>query len=400
MTMATKKEIFKQYGSEYWAANKGRKTEILDAVSEVTGMHRKAAVRKFRALQMQDSAHEDKRGKKTFYTADVTAALKFIWEAGNRVCGELLCPVIAEYVSILKRDKQWMHSSEATDKLLRMSESTVKRRVGKFFRIHRGRKGLSATSPSALKHIIPIFTGPWEDKPPGWGQVDTVVHCGSSLLGDLVYTLNYTDAATLSVIPRAQWNKGQEATQNGMAYIKKRIPFQLLGAHPDSGSEFINRFVADWCEQEHIELSRSRPGKKNDNMYVEERNGHVIRKHVGYMRLDCKRSVAALNKVYDVLTPYLMHFVAVRRTLKKERIGARYRRTYEKKAMTPYVRILAHSGVADEVKERLRKEHKMLNPLLLKREIDKRLQMLYDVQKRYGKSKYEPRISVTVSNEL
>ncbi len=349
---------------------------------------------------MRDGAHLDKRGKKTVYTPDVTAALKAIWEAVSRVCGKLLHPVVAEYVSILQRDKQWTHSGEATAKLLRMSEGTMKRRVGKFFRVHRGRRGLSATSPSALKRIIPIFTGPWEDKPPGYGQIDTVVHCGSSLLDDLVYTLNYTDAATLTVIPRAQWNKGQEATQQSMVYVKQQLPFPWLGAHPDTGSEFINRFVVGWCRTEHIELSRSRPGKKNDNMYVEERNGHVVRKHVGYIRLDCSRAVAALYAVYDMLTPYLLHFVAVRRTFAKERIGARYRRTYEKKAKAPYLRILAHPAVADAVKDRLRREHATLNPLILNREIEKRLQKLYAIQKRYGKPKNEPPISVTVSNDL
>ena len=134
-------------------------------------------------------------------------------------------------------------------------------------------------------------------------------------------------------------------------------------------------------------LSRSRPGKKNDNMYVEERNGHVIRKHVGYMRLDCPEAVDALNTLYDVLTPYLMHWVAVRRTREKEKIQSRYRRVYEKKAQTPYQRILAHPAVDTAVKERLRQEHDMLNPLVLKHEIERRLDTLYAVQKQYGKTK-------------
>jgi len=385
--MATKDEIFAQYKQEYYAATKQRKGEILNVVCEVTDMHPKSAIRRFRILQMRGASREDERGRSAYYTPDVTAALKYVWEAGNRVCGELLHPVIAEYVSILKRDKQWIYSDEATGKLMQMSEGTMKRRVGKFFRIQQGRKGLSATSPSTLKRIIPIFTGPWDNKPPGYGQIDTVVHCGSSLLGDLVYTLNYTDAATLAVFPRAQWNKGQEATQQSMAIIKNRLPFPWLGAHPDTGSEFINRFVLEWCRKEHIELSRSRPGKKNDNMYVEERNGHVVRRHVGYIRLDCPEAVSALNDLYDVLTPYLLHFVAVRRTLAKERIGARYRRRYEKKAKTPYLRILEHPAVTVEAKKRLRQEHTMLNPLLLKHEIEKHIQKLYTVQKRCGKSK-------------
>jgi len=287
-------------------------------------------------------------------------------------------------VAILTRDKMWHHSGEATQKLLGMSERTVKRHVGKFFKIRRARKGISATSPSALKHIIPVFRGPWQDKPPGYGQIDTVVHCGSSLLGDMVYTLNYTDAATLLVIPRAQWNKGMQATRDSMKAIQARLPFPWLGAHPDTGSEFINRFVVEWCAQEKIELSRSRPGKKNDNMYVEERNGHVIRRFVGYVRLDCPQAVDALNALYEVLAPYLMHFVAVRRTTGKEKIQSHYRRTYEKVAKTPYQRILEHSTVTDTIKERLRKEHALLNPLTMKREVEKRLRAVYDVQKRYG----------------
>lgn len=295
--------------------------------------------------------------------------------------------MVGEYIDILIRDDMWPHHTEATAKLRTMSVGTMKRRVGAFFKIRRARKGMSTTSPSSLKHIIPVFTGPWEDKPPGWGQIDTVVHCGSTLLGDMVYTLNYTDAPTLLVIPRAQWNKGMQATRDSMKAIKERMPFPWLGAHPDTGSEFINQFVVGWCGNEKIELSRSRPGKKNDNMYVEERNGHVIRKHVGYLRLDCPEAVNALNALYDVLTPYLMHFVAVRRTVEKEKILSQYRRRYEKIPQTPYQRILEHGAVEESVKERLQKEHTTLNPLILKRKIEKRMKMVYDTQKRYGNAK-------------
>ncbi len=383
MTMATKKEIFEEHLAEYLQAGKERKSELLSAVCGVTRMHRKAAVRKFARLQRRDPLREAKRGRSEYYTPDVTTALRDIWDTGNNVCGELLHPMIAEYVYVLKRDRLWTHGEEATTKLLAMSEATVKRRVAAFAKIRTKRYGLSATRPSLLKQIVPVFNGPWQDKPPGFGQVDTVLH-SDSLAGDFVYTLNYTDAATMAVIPRAQWNKGQVATQESLAEVQRRLPFPFLGAHPDTGSEFINRFVINWCGKEHIELSRSRPGHKNDNMYVEERNGHVVRKFIGYIRLDCFEAVAALNAVYDVLTPYLLHFIAVRRSTGREKLGATYRRTYEKRAKTPYQRILEHPAVSDEDKEKLRHEHCSLNPLLLKREIEKRVSALYDTQKRYG----------------
>lgn len=386
--MATKTEVLREHLQRYLKASRKEKKEILDHLTAIIGICRKSVIRRLKREQMRDRLQPKKRpGPRLLYTPDTTAALKDIWEAGNEVCGELLHPMIREYVGILKRDGFWKHGEEATEKLLLMSERTVKRRVGNFFKVRRGRKGLSATKPSALKKLIPIFTGPWEAKPPGFGQIDTVVHCGSSLLGDMAYTLNYTDATTYMVIPRAQWNKGMEATKESMKAIQERMPFPWLGAHPDTGSEFINQFVIRWCIDEKIELSRSRPGKKNDNMYVEERNGHVIRKTVGYQRLDCVQAVRALNTLYDMLTPYLIHFVAVRRTLEKEKIQSKYRRTYEKRPKTPYQRILEHPVVEESVKEKLRQEHALLNPLTMKREIEKRLKTVYDIQKRYGKSK-------------
>lgn len=383
MTMATKTKVFKEYLAEYLQADKRRKGEILTHVCFVTRLHQKAAIRKFGKLRMRDAAREERRGRSTFYTPDVTCALKDVWEAGNEVCGELLYPMVREYVDILERDGMWRHGAEATEKLLFMSEGTMKRRVGKFQKARRLRKGISTTRPSHLKQIVPIFTGPWQDKPPGYGQVDTVMHSDSAS-GDAVFTLNYTDAAVLAVIPRAQWNKGQEATRESMRGVKAHMPFPWLGAHPDTGSEFINRFVLGWCGEERIEMTRSRPNRKNDNMYVEERNGHVIRKFVGYLPLTCIEAVDALNAVYDVLTPYLLHFVAVRRSTGKEKILSKYRRTYERVPKTPYRRIREHPAVSREAKEKLSREHAELNPLVLKREIEKRLQSLYAVQKRFG----------------
>lgn len=262
MTMATKQEICERYLHEYLKASKQGKGMILTVIGEVTDMHRKAIIRKLKALQMCESAHRKRRGRKETYGPDVTAALKDLWKVGNEVCGELLYPMVGEYLDILKRDGMWAHRESTTNQLRSMSLGTMKRRVGAFLKAGRSRKGLSATKPSSLKSLILVFNGPWEGKPPGYGQVDMVVHCGNTLLGDYAYTLNYTDAAILWVVPRAQWNKGQEATKKSMGAVKEWLPFPWKGVHPDTGSEFINAFVYEWCQREEIELSRSRPGKK------------------------------------------------------------------------------------------------------------------------------------------
>ena len=382
--MATKKEIFERYLHGYLKAGKERKGEILNTACETTGMHRKAAIRKFKALQMRDpwESGPHKRGRRVVYGPDVTAALKDIWNASSGLCGELLHPLITEYVAILLRDGDWSHSASSTEHLLVMSEATVKRRTAGFMKARQS-KGKSSTSPSHLKEIIPIFTGPWEEKPPGYGQVDTVVHCGSSLLGDMIYTVNYTDVATLWVIPRAQWNKGQEATKDSLADIKSRLPFTLAGIHPDTGSEFINWHLKDWCDTHTIEFTRSRPNHKNDNAYVEQKNGHVIRRFLGYRRFDDKTLVPLINELYDVLTVYLNHFVTSRKCLEKMRIGSKYRRTYDK-AKTPYQRVLLHGAVDTSVKENLKKEHQILNPLHLKKQIDSLINTITKQQKLSG----------------
>src|SRR3989338_10010795 len=172
-----------------------------------------------------------------------------------------------------------------------------------------------------------------------------------------------------------------------MDAIRQLLPFPWLSAHPDTGSEFINWQVKGWCDAEGISMSRSEPGKKNDNMYVEERNGHVVRKYLGYRRFDCPKTVPLMNDFYHVMDLYLNHFKAVRRQISKERVGSKYVRKYEKVAKTPYQRALEHPAIDESIREKLRKENETLNPLLLKREMDKRLYAVNNMQTRHDQQK-------------
>jgi len=374
--MITKNNIFDRYLSEYLKANKKRKGEILHTVCDISSMHKKAAIRKFRKRRLKKGSDFEKRGRKIYYTPDVSVALKIVWEAGSEICGELLHPIISEYVSIFQRDNLWNHSEETTAKLLKISEATTKRRVAEFMKSRISKKGKSSTNPSNLKEIIPIFTGPWKDKPPGYGQIDTVVHCGNSLVGDLVYSVNYTDISTLWVSFCSQFNKGQRATKDSLKRIKEKVPFQILGMHPDTGSEFINWFLKRWCDEEKIEMTRSRPNHKNDNAYVEQKNGHVIRRFLGYARLENREVIELMNKTYDLLEIYLNHFVPSKKLIEKVRIGSKYKRKYDK-AKTAYKRILEHKEINQKVKDKLILEHSQLNPLLLKRKIDTLIEELF-----------------------
>jgi len=268
-----------------------------------------------------------------------------------------------------------------------MKEMTVKRRVDKFEKTRRKGQGFSSTSPSNIKTIIPISVGEWKDALPGVLQEDTVAHCGSTLVGDFVYTLNTTDVPTLWNTLRGQWNKGQVATEEGEEYVRKHLPWLYIRRHTDTGSEFITYDSKKWGDRHSIVLTRSRPCKKNDNPHVEERNGHIVRKYVGYIRLDCREAVGALNNLYEVLNLYTNHFIASRKTISNVRVGATYKRKYEK-ATTPYRRALAHPNISDEVKTKLQLEHEKLSPDVLLKEIEKRRGILYDIQRKHGSQTY------------
>ncbi len=382
MAMETRREVLREHLGRYLKASRTGKGVMFDRVSETLGMRRTAVIQAFSRMRRHDpwKIPPGKRGRKELYGPAVISALRTVWETSGEVCGELLHSVIPEYVSALIRDGLWKHGASATALLLRMSEGTVKAKVGAFQKARRKGKGRSTTKPSDLKEIIPIFTGPWEGKPPGYGQVDTVVHCGHTLAGNMVFTLQYVDTATYWSIRRAQWNKGEQATKESLSAIRERLPFPMIGAHSDSGGEFINRVMKKWCEESDIEQTRSRPYRKNDNAFVEERNGHVVRKHVGYVRLDVPETVPALNAFYDVLNRYQNHFIPSQRCIRKERIGSRYVRRYGKPE-TPYARTIRHPAVSEEVKKVLRLEHGSLNPLKLKRELDILRKRVFEIQK-------------------
>jgi hypothetical protein len=326
---------------------------------------------------------KENRGRAVYYTADVTAALRDVFDASNGLCGELLHPVIDEYVKIFKRDKTWKHADGTTGKLLAMSERTVKRRVDVFEKIRRKGQGFSSTVPSNIKTIIPVFVGPWRDADPGHEQIDTVALCGGSLKGDFIYALTSIDVATYWNILGAQWNKGSEATIENRSGMRKRLPMPHIRDHSDTGSEFINYDTYDWSIESELLLTRSRPGHSNDNCYVEERNAHVVRKYLGYQRLDCQEALEPLNEFFKVLNTYTNHFIATRKTVETVRVGAKYKRTYEK-ALTPYQRVFAHPLIREEVKEKLRLEHATLNPAVLLKEVWRLKAIVYDIQRKYG----------------
>ena len=374
MTMETKQEIFREKLAAYLAADKAGKGRILDSVCDVSGCHRKAAMRRFRTLQTRDPAYRERRGRKVMYGAAVTDALRELWEIGNRICAERFHDEIPVYIRIMKRDGMWRHDGGATALLLHMSAGTMKARIAGFENVKK-KGGRGTTKPSHLKEIIPVRRGPWQNPPPGFGEIDTVAHCGSTLLGDYCYTVQYTDVAVIWTCLAGQWNKGEEETVRSIDRIRNHLPFWLLGIDPDSGGEFINWHLEDWCRTRKIQMTRTRPYMKNDHARIEQKNYANIRHIVGYTRFDDERQVAVLNELYDTLEDYINFFLPSMKCVNKERIGSRYLKQYDK-AKTAYARALEHPDIPDEVKKKLREKYATLNPKILKQKCDRMVRKL------------------------
>lgn len=383
--MNTKREVIREHLSRYLEASKEEKSAILNHLTDILKMHRKAVIRAIRREQYHDPWKEYgiTKGAPLFYGPDVTLALREVWDISRELCAERLRPIISEYIEILIRDGMWKHPEAATDKLYAISLATLKRRIAGFQRIKSG-GGRSTTKPSDLKEIIPIRRGPWDNPEPGYGEIDTVVHCGPTLSGDMAYTVNYTDIATCWMECAAQINKGEKRTKESIEKIKGRLPFPLRGLDPDTGSEFINWFLKRWCDGQNpvVELTRSRPNHKNDNAHIEQKNHAHVRKLLGYSRIDTQEAVDLMNQLYGgPWRLFVNFFQPSQKCVEKVRIGNRYIRKYDE-ALTPYQRVLEDGRVSEEIKEKLSQQYAKLNPRVLKDQTDDLVRRIFDAQKR------------------
>jgi len=366
MTMKTKHEVIEDTLSTYLLASKQSKKEILDRLEKVTHMQRKSIIRRFGVLQRRKEGYDwhDHRGRPIYYTPDVIAALHDAWTISHELCAERLHPILNEYINILIRDGMWKHSDEATGKLRSMSLGSMKGFTQSYDKIISG-GGRCMTKPSSLKEVIPVRRGPWENPPPGTGEIDTVAHCGNSGSGLFSYTAQYTDISLLWVFLDAQMGKGRHETLWSIIGMHKRSPFPWKGLDPDSGSEFINWSLQKWCGQRHIQLTRIRPGMKNDHGRIEQKNDKNVRKWTGYIRIDTEERLLILREMYKVLEIYINHFIPSMKCVEKIRYNITHSSRKYDTAKTPYQRFMEHPDIDLNSKKKMEIFHKTLNPKVL-----------------------------------
>jgi len=311
------------------------------------------------------------RRKDPIYDNEVLEALKKVWGIMDYICGKRLAPVLKEIIIRLERCREIRISDKVREKLFRISPATIDRLLAKE-RKKQQLKGRSNTKPGTLlRNQIPIRTfSEWNEKKPGFTEIDLVGHDGGDSHGEFAQTLDVTDICTTWTETEAVRNKAQVWVFNALKDIRQRMPFPLVGIDSDGGGEFINDQLFRYCKQEKITFTRARSYRKNDSCFVEQKNYSIVRRAVGYLRYDTEEELFTLNELYRSLRLYTNFFQPTMKLIEKTRIGSRITKKYDK-AQSPYRRVLACPDVSAGDKQALKNLYRKLNPAQLKRQITK-----------------------------
>jgi hypothetical protein len=368
LQMAERKAVTKQMARRYAKASRKDKGVMLDELCALTGWTRRHA-RRALAEAIHPSPRPARPPRPRIYGPEVLDPLRKIWATLNGPAGKRLAPFMPEIVEALERCGEIRLEPEVRGKLLRVSASTIDRLLAAERRRLQVR-GRSGTKPgSLLKRQVPIRTfAEWDDARPGFCEVDLVAHDGGNPLGEFCQTLDLTCVATGWTEVRAVPNKAQRWCFEALLDIERQLPFPLLGIDSDNGSEFINHQLIRYCTERSITFTRSRPYRKNDNCFVEQKNWPVVRQQVGYARYDTAAELEVLRELYGHLRSYVNFFQPQMRLVHKTRRGAKVTKRYDL-ARTPYQRLLASPEVAPEGKAELTRTYLRLNPAELKRRL-------------------------------
>ncbi len=369
-TYKPSEQYLKRLRERYRKATKKERGRILDEFVATTKYHRKHAI----ALLREKRQHRNpktpiRRARRRIYLAEDQHAVLWLAELFDQIGSKRLRAAMNIELENLRRQKHLDVSRTCFKRLENISPSTMdrfRRTERRPLARHRG-----GTKPGTLlKSQIKIRTfADWDDKRPGFEEIDLVQHEGGNSSGFFACTLDVTDVSTGWTEMRAVPTKAQTHVFAALEHIRADLPFPLLGIDSDNGAEFINDELVRYCAQEHVTFTRGRAGRKNDNPYVEQKNWSVVRRLVGYGRYATQKQVAQLNAVYTVYRLYVNHFLPVQKLVAKVRDGSKVKKVYDD-PRTPYQRVLDSPQVSAKDKRNLRAIHAKLDVVELKRQID------------------------------
>ena len=365
--MSTRKELIEAVGARYRCAGANGKSTILDEFVAITGYHRKHATRLLGTVPGSERARP---ARNRLYDEAVRQALVLLWEAGDRICGKRLKPLIPVLVDAMERHGHLELDPVVKSRLLQISAATIDRALSDTRAHIDGKRRRRTGVGAAIRRSIPVRTfADWRDSPPGFFEVDMVEHCGGPKTdGNFVHTLVLTDIASGWTECVAMPVRDQSLVVEAMTVVADVLPFAMMGIDTDNDSAFMNQTVFDHCQANKLEQTRSRAYKKNDQAWVEQKNGSIVRRLVGYGRLSGLAATHALAVLYASSRLYINFFQPSFKLKEKMRDGARVSKKYHAPA-TPCDRLLQSSAVDESIKSNLRKQFADLDPVRLLRDI-------------------------------
>ena len=360
----------------YASANRKGKSQILNEFCETSGQHRKHIIRLLTSSPLKAPKRPPGRLKE-YPPEQLLTPLKQIWMATDQMCGKRLKVAIPLWLPHYD-DAYGALDHETKAKLLKMSPATIDRLLTPLRSSHP--RGLSGTKPGTLlRKQIPIKTDQWNEEKPGFVEGDTVAHCGTTLLGNFIWSLTITDIFSGWTENGATWNKGAHGVMEQIRFIEERLPFPILGWDSDNGCEFINNHLLRYFQirDNPAQFTRSRPYHSGDNAHVEQKNWTHVRQLFGYHRLENPGLVDLMNDLYHNEWSLLHNYFYPSVKLEdKIRIQSKIKKKH-KKPQTPYQRLMDCEHISEDQKIKLKQISESLNPFKLKKTIEQKLKKIF-----------------------
>ncbi|MCA1607603.1 MAG: transposase family protein, partial [Acidobacteria bacterium] len=358
MSLQTRRELTSAVAERYRSSDGNSKRVILDEFAKLTGYHRKHAIR---VLNSTTPTVQQKYVGKRIYHQAVEEALIVVWEAADRICGKRLKALMRSLVDAMERHGHLQLEPNIRVLLLSMSAATIDRRLQKIREQAIGRRQ-QKRQLNRVRRLVPVRTSAdWDDVQPGFMEMDLVAHCGGRLEGSFVHTLVLTDIASGWTECIALPVREQALVVEAIRVVQRRLPFPLLGIDTDNDSAFMNETLWEYCNDRGLIFTRCRAYRKNDQAWVEQKNGAIVRKLIGYGRLEGLAAAAALRRLYEASRLYVNFFQPSFKLKSKEREGAKVRKRYESPA-TPFARLLSRKDFPDDRRQQLEHYFQLLDP--------------------------------------